>query len=323
MPEDKFVALMRRDAEPALGSNAAPSKSIQKLLQNDSVGGRIETWLHRPDVSYSLATEVPNGRLPRVGIFHDAVPITHPELLARPTDAYSHQGSEAQRLFDSLRSVDLLHCGSMFAQNQAAELIGVPQERSFIAYHGLDLPPRPTAAVKEPRYLLTISRLDPRKNLIRLIQAFDAAKLKDVRLVIVGQDGWGVESIRDAAMTATCRDQIEFLGHVLDDDLPRLYSEASWYICPSIMEGFGLPVMEAMHYGCPVICTTAGAVPEVGGAAALYFDPVDVEAMSHQIRTAFESDRSKFSDLALQRSIQFSPDNMCMTIAANLERFRK
>lgn len=324
MSEDDFEVFLRADSRPRLANNTVRRPSFQRLLSRDALGASMESVLSNCDISYSLATEVP-GRAKglRVGIFHDAVPITHPELLSKPQDAYSHQNSEARRLFDSLKSVDLLHCGSEYARNEAADLLGIGLERSFVAHHGLDLPPAPEIVPAEPRYLLTISRLDPRKNLVRLIQAFDMAALEDVRLVIVGQDGWGVETIREAASKADCREQIEFRGHVLDEEIPRLYAEASWYICPSIMEGFGLPVMEAMHYRCPVLCTNAGAVPEVGGEAALYFDPLNVEEMAHQIRTAFFADRSKFSELSFQQSQKFSPQSMCFSIATNLEKLRR
>lgn len=324
MPNDQFTVYLRPDSEPNLAPNAARKTSIQKLVQNDALGGRIENWLAKPEVSYSLSTEVPSSpRVKRVGIFHDAVPITHPELLSKPSDAYSDPSSEARRLFNSLKSVDLLHCVSEFSRQAAAEHLGIPLDRSFVAHNGFSLPPAPVGfKLSEPRYLLTISRLDPRKNLVRLIQAFDQAGLADVRLRIVGQNGWGYEGVHEAANQAQCRDRIEFLGHVPDELIPRLYAEASWYICPSIMEGFGLPVMEAMHYGCPVLCTNAGAVPEVGGSAALYFDPTNSEEMAAQIRFAFDADRSKYSGLALKQSMRFSPEYMCAAIAENLERLR-
>jgi glycosyltransferase involved in cell wall biosynthesis len=128
----------------------------------------------------------------------------------------------------------------------------------------------------EPGYLLAIGTLEPRKNLTRLIQAFasvPADARAGVRLVIVGATGW--ETDETFAAIAGHRELVRTLGYVPDAELPALYRGAKLFCYPSLYEGFGLPVLEAMSCGTPVITSGVSSLPEVGGDAAEYVDPRD------------------------------------------------
>ena len=118
--------------------------------------------------------------------------------------------------------------------------------------------------------------LQPRKNIVRLIEAFSKMKNKDLDLVIVGKKGWQFEEILSAPKKFEASSRVKFLHDVSDEDLPSFYQNALFFILPSLYEGFGFPVLEAMQYSCPVITSNVSSLPETGGDAALYIDPESV-----------------------------------------------
>lgn len=137
-------------------------------------------------------------------------------------------------------------------------------------------------------YILFVGTLQPRKNIVRLVEAF--AMLKDVRpktkvlnLVIVGKKGWQYEEILSSPEKYGIKDRVKFLDFIEDEDLPALYKNASCFVLPSLYEGFGLPVLEAMSYGCPVLTSNVSSLPEAGGDAAIYFDPENVSDIKEKI----------------------------------------
>ncbi len=155
------------------------------------------------------------------------------------------------------------------------------------------------------RYILFVGSLDPRKNLERLLQAWiRLAEFKDLQLVIVGSR---TNVFRPISVSASRR-RTRFLGYVPDEDLPGLYSGAAFFIMPSLFEGFGLTVLEAMACGTPVITSYAGALPEVVGDAAMQIDPTSVEGMAEAMRTLLleEEVRSELRQKGLERACQFS-----------------
>ena len=129
-------------------------------------------------------------------------------------------------------------------------------------------------------YVLTVGTLEPRKNLPRLVEAFAAlpARLLDTHdLVLVGAVGWDADETLEAA--ARHRGRIHQLGHVAEEDLPALYRGAATFAYPSLYEGFGLPVLEAMAAGTPVLTSNVSSLPEVAGDAAVLVDPRSVPAI--------------------------------------------
>ncbi len=154
-------------------------------------------------------------------------------------------------------------------------------------------------------YVLFVGSLDPRKNLGRLLQAWE--KLTDfpeVALVIAGSK----TTIFRAVQTPECSKRVRYLGYVPDEDLPGLYSGAAFFAMPSLFEGFGLTVLEAMACGTPVLTSNAGALPEVTGEAAVLVDPFDVEQMTSAMRTLLldEGLRLSLRGKGMERACQFS-----------------
>ena len=127
--------------------------------------------------------------------------------------------------------------------------------------------------------VLFVGNLNPRKNLRRLVQAFDLAKQRiPHQLVVAGGQGWRLRQ-EDVLEGITHREDVRFIGYVPDEEMPALYSAAELFAFPSLYEGFGIPVLEAQSCGTPVLTSACSALPEVGGDAAVYVDPMDVEAI--------------------------------------------
>lgn len=133
------------------------------------------------------------------------------------------------------------------------------------------------------KFILFVGTLQPRKNIERLIEAFSKLET-DVNLVIVGRRGWQYEEILNAPQKYNVKDRVLFLQNVGDEQLPSLYKNAQFFILPSLYEGFGIPVLEAMNYGCPVIVSNVSSLPEVGGDAVLYVDPSSSEDIAKKMQ---------------------------------------
>ncbi|MFN2243849.1 MAG: glycosyltransferase family 4 protein [Anaerolineae bacterium] len=193
---------------------------------------------------------------------------------------------------------------SIATRNDLLRYYRVPGERIEVVYPGRDEalgPVRDPEVLQDVRaryglsepYLLYVGTLHPRKNLVRLVQAFSAftkamaagpAKPKaEPQLVLAGQKGWLYEEILNQVRKLDLVDRVVFTGYVPDADLPAVLSGAVAFVFPSLYEGFGLPVLEAMACGTPVICSNVSSLPEVAGEAALQVDPLDVEALAEAI----------------------------------------
>ena len=142
-------------------------------------------------------------------------------------------------------------------------------------------------------YLLFVGSLEPRKNIALLIDALQAVKT-DIPLVLVGWHGWGYKGWLEKIKTTDLKSRIYVIGHVPDDDLKAIYSGAAALVYPSLYEGFGLPILEAMACGCPVICSNTASMPEVAGDAAILIDPGRVVELAAAIETiVYDSETKK------------------------------
>ena len=132
-------------------------------------------------------------------------------------------------------------------------------------------------------YILFVGTIQPRKNIKRLIQAFAKLNKKDLNLVIVGKKGWMYEETLNTPQDLGISEKVKFLDFVSDKELPSLYKNALCFVLPSLYEGFGLPLLEAMQYGCPVITSNISSLPEAAGEAALYVDPESVDDIAEKM----------------------------------------
>jgi glycosyltransferase involved in cell wall biosynthesis len=180
------------------------------------------------------------------------------------------------------------------------------------------------------QYLLYVGSLQPRKNLPTLVRAFGAAvraKAIDpsIRLVLAGKQGWLPEDLGGIASDEGVKDRVELPGYVPDTDLSALLSGALAYILPSYYEGFGLPVLEAMACGTPVICSDVSSLPEVAGDAAMLVDPHDIAGLAHAMTRICNDPilRQTLIQLGLQRAKTFSWQTCARTVMDVLETVGK
>jgi len=140
-------------------------------------------------------------------------------------------------------------------------------------------------------YILFVGTLQPRKNIEKLIEGFSnvVKKHPKLTLVVVGKHGWLYEDILKAPKKYGIEEKVKFISFVPDQDLASFYKQALCYVLPSLYEGFGLPVLEAMAYDCPVITSNISSLPEAGGDAALYVDPKNVDDIAEKILMLVEN----------------------------------
>jgi len=165
------------------------------------------------------------------------------------------------------------------------------------------------------RFILCVGHLEPRKNLLRLVQAF--ARLRSTgniphHLVILGKPAFGFAPVLDEVAKAGIREQVVFTGYVEDDDMPAVYTLAELLAFPSLHEGFGVPVLEAMACGTPVLTSTVSALPELAGDAAVLVNPLCVEDIARGIARLLNdaSLRRSLKERGFKRVDQFRPDRL-------------
>lgn len=195
---------------------------------------------------------------------------------------------------------------SEFAKREVMELLGVPEEKIAIVSPapslfegGADFGLRAEKyGIRRP-YLLYVGTIEPRKNLLRLLKAFQLLQREEKiphQLVLAGGSGWANKEIcREAENT----DNVVMTGYVPREQMGALYRNAEAFVFPSLYEGFGIPPLEAMHYGCPVICANAASLPEVVGDAAELVDPYDERSIAKGIYRLL-SDAERASELVKQ-----------------------
>ena len=206
--------------------------------------------------------------LPLVLSAHDVLPLSRPELFTRTMTAHMRHVSVRH-----LRKADRVVCGSSHVRGQLAELAGIDPGRVSVTPYGVDESFRPVPSEHAAPYVLCVGTLEPRKNLASALRAFHRAAPPEVRLVVVGGPGWKNEEFERELGAGG--DRVTLAGRVSHDELVRLYSGAACFLFPTLAEGFGFPVLEAMACGAPVITSNVTSLPEVAGNAALLVDPAD------------------------------------------------
>lgn len=210
---------------------------------------------------------------------------------------------------------------SEFTRDAIIQAYQYPKDRIFVTYPGFSMNKKNVQKNKRKTpYILSVGTLQPRKNYERLIEAFSLLKEFDGQLVIVGKRGWLYESILSAPNRYGVEDRVVFLDFVPDEELPSLYKNAVCFALPSLYEGFGLPVLEAMAYECPVVISNVSSLPEIAGEAGIYVDPNDVESIADGLRKAITEDNTKRIQQGLKRVQLFSWETAAKQTLDILER---
>jgi glycosyltransferase involved in cell wall biosynthesis len=250
--------------------------------------------LFSPSTEVFHATDhlLPYGAAPgNVFTLHDMTASLFPETHLPLNRWYSRM---TMRRF--MHHADVVIAVSESTKRDAMRIASVPGERIAVIPHGVDRSfcPCPPAATRDlcDRYgltegfLLTVGTIEPRKNLVTLLGVLKSLDEGDAatKLVVVGRTGWRAEPFLDAIRDLGVEERVVLTGAVPESDLPAFYGAAAVFLFPSLYEGFGLPVLEAMSCGVPVICSNRASLPEVAGDAAILLAPEDGQAWAEALK---------------------------------------
>jgi glycosyltransferase involved in cell wall biosynthesis len=253
----------------------------------------------RPDLVHSLDHVAPAwGPWRSIVTLHDLAFLLYPSTHTAASRAYYAATGESVRRAQRVIAV------SQRTASDAVRLLGVDPVRVRVVHEaaGPSFAPQPYERLPalaarfgfppDKPYLVFVGTLEPRKNVPFLLDAFARVREQvDAHLVLVGMRGWLDEPIFAAHARSGVADAAHFVGWVDERDLAVLYSHAGVLVLPSLYEGFGLPVLEAMACGAPVVCSNAGPLPEVAGDAAVMLPPTDPSAWADAIVTVLTQPR--------------------------------
>ena len=310
-PEHQFLLLFDRHPDPRFnfGDNAhsfvlpPPARHPVLWWVFFEISIPIFLGIKKVDIFISPDGFLPlHTHIPTLSIIHD-INFAHSNDNLRP----SHQKFMAHFFPKYARLATRVATVSEYSRRDIAATYGIASEKIDVVYDGAASSYRPHSKEEQSAtrqrftqgqpYLLFVSTILKRKNLANLLLAFDRIKdngQENLKLVVVGNRVWWAEELSSAYNSMRHRDDVIMPGHLEPDDLASLMSAAQALVYPSFFEGFGIPILEAMYAETAVICSNTTSMPEVGGDAALYIDPSDVESISHAIsRIADEKLRSE------------------------------
>ncbi len=248
--------------------------TILNILWNELHFMPVETFTGKVDIFHASDATQPPAKAKKVTTVHDLVAYHFPETL-HPKQV----NIQKKRLAWIKKEADKIITVSEATKNDLMHLLEIPPEKIAVIYEGVnsnftstvrdnaEVLQRVRNKYKLPeKFLLYVGTMQPRKNLPRLLEAYTKRK-QEIPLVIAGKFGWGT--------TLQAVPNVHMVGYIKDDDLPSIYAMAYAFLYPALYEGFGLPILEAMACGTPVVASKTSSMPEVGGTAAFYIDPND------------------------------------------------
>jgi glycosyltransferase involved in cell wall biosynthesis len=308
-----------------------------RRLVSFEIDRRLGNQLRQVDVFHS--SPVVNCALPwaaNVTTVYDLTTVLFPDFhMAAVRELQDRKFRFAQTQADGVIAI------SESAKRDAVEHLGLDPSRVYVVYGGVDssFRPLPRATVAQAlkplglvagEYILNVGTLEPRKNLVRLLQAYQRVRRgfhPTPKLVFVGMKGWMYDEVLKQVNALNLEKDVRFLGRVESELLPVLYNGARLFAYPSMYEGFGLPVLEAMACGAPVVTSNTSSLPEVVGDAALLVDPYDVKQIAEaMIQLLTDEDQGTvLRQRGLDRSARFTWEMAAKrTLAAyeSIHRFR-
>ncbi|OGP55703.1 MAG: hypothetical protein A2Y65_03055 [Deltaproteobacteria bacterium RBG_13_52_11] len=286
------------------------------IVARELVGGFVNTASPRSFDLYFEPNFIPiniKARCSVVTIFDFSVAL-HPEWHPKERIDYFKK-----YFWKNIKRADRIIVISDYIKKEGVNL-GLPEEKLRTIHLGCDrevfktYPPQDLQSIRKkyglpPHFMLFVGSIEPRKNLVNMIRAYvslDKGIRKDIKLVLAGFKGWQHKEIME--LLKKVKSDVVYLGYLPDTELGKLYNLATLFIYPSIYEGFGLPPLEAMACGCPVVVSNAASLPEVCGDAAQYVDPHDVNSIAGGIAKGLSDETLRRSLIArgLERAKLFS-----------------
>ena len=287
-----------------------PLKALPLRILYEQAVLPILVWKNKIGVFHCPASVSPFLLFcPSVLTLHDVIPFMFPQLTPLIFRCYWNMAYKI-----SARQAQLIIAASHSAKEDLARFLGTHREKIAVIYHGSEQPNLEIKDNKEGEtpYILWVGRMYSHKNLTRLLCAYNKLirtyqGIKH-RLVLCGMKGWGYSSFAKTMEDLNLQDKVIFKGYVADDELKLIYSNASLFVFPSLVEGFGFPILEAMSCGTPVLTSNYGAMAEIAGDAALLVDPLDIDKMADAMHEVLinESLRKDLIKKGLERTSQFS-----------------
>lgn len=304
----------------------------------------IRYWLDHPvrkdvvkqkaNVFFSPDGFIPLGMsIPKVSMVHDVAYLRYPEHLQPRIRAFYKKWMPRY-----LAYTDHIITVSEFSKSEIIAGYNIPADKISVVYNGITDAYKPVSDEQKKitrdrytsghPYFVYLGAIHPRKNILTLVKAFEQFKSShpsDHQLVLAGRASWHTEEVFKSIAESKWKDAIHLPGYIATADATALVASAEAMIYPSLYEGFGLPIVEAMACDVPVICSNVSSLPEVAGNAALLFEPQDVDQLAHHMSSLAKDDsiRHQLISLGNERSKYFSWDKAAEQVYEILGRFAK
>ncbi len=294
----------------------------------------IDNFIGENDLILTSDWTEPPSQSKKITVIHDLVYLKFPETLNKKI-----VNVQKRRLKWVKKESSLIITDSFSTKNDIVELLKIPEDKVKVIYPPVEINiPTNDEVIKTTRkyqirrpFILTVGKIEPRKNIKRLIDAFIKTKLNDVDLIIVGPRGWDKTMKQFNNLPAgrhgltIKHSNIKFLGFVPDIELYSLYQSALFFIYPSIHEGFGYPVVEAMKLNCPVATSNTSSLKEIAENVALLFNPYGENSIAKSIITLYQNHnlRKELSQKGIKRAEQFSLNKYAHDLIKTFERIHK
>lgn len=281
---------------PGISLRLAPPKVLKFLWR--SVGIKKNLVTDGVDIYHGLSQEIPFGiqQLPlkTVVTIHDLIYLRYPSYY-KPFDRFIYNLKSRY----ACKNSDLIIAISERTRADIIEFYGIPEERIKVVYQSCDpsfkihYPLADREVVREKynlpgTFILNVGTIEPRKNLLLLIRAMKDIR-SDVKLVVVGKPRAYMEQVLSEVAASGLEQRIVFLENVPFDDLPKIYQLASLFAYPSLYEGFGIPIIEALYSGVPVIAATGSCLEEAGGPGSIYIAPDDAAGLAREANRVLDN----------------------------------
>lgn len=280
--------------------------SALSFLWNTMHRMKVEKLVGKLDWFITSDWTEPPSHMKKATIIHDLAYLKYPETIHGTI-----LQTQKQRMSWVKKESSIIFADSETTKDDAVQLCGLDEKKIFVNYPGVRFPESSKAEIMsvhtrfgmQKPFILTVGKIEPRKNLKRLIDAFTEMNNTAFDLVIVGLQGWDKETSKKQSQS----ENIKFLSYITDAELSALYSSCAFFIYPSLYEGFGYPIVEAMKCGAAVATSDSSSMREIGQGCALLFDPKNTDKLELSMRKLIEEVdlRNKLKKQGIMRGRDF------------------